>query len=299
MPPRPRIHYAQAAIEAFFDALDQQAFTRRELQSIVAAKRQDWRLPDSLTFAAFVVFMVERSHLREVRLEPTDPKYAHKVQVRFTWREASPLALGNALAGGSYLSHATAAFVHGLTDERPKTVYVNREQSAKPPAQGRVTQAALDRAFSPQSRQRRSSLIYTDGKTDFVMLAGKNTKNFGVVKDVREPYGGRVSVAGLERTLVDVAVRPAYAGGVDRVVDIYRQARDRAQISRVIQVLKSLDYVYPYHQCIGFYAARAGFPSASLSRLKGLGIDFDFYLTYGMKDPDHDPEWRLFFPKGT
>jgi len=299
MPPRPRISYAKPAIEAYLDGLGQQVFTQRQLSTVLRVKREDWRLPTSLGFDAFVTYLMEHSALHQRELVPTAAEYVHKAQIRFTWREASPLEIGNSLVGGSYLSHATAAFIHGLTDERPQTVYVNREQSPKPTNRGALTQGGLDRAFGTQSRQRRSSLIYSDGQHQYVMLSGKNTKNLGVLSSVPDPYGGRVSVTGLERTLVDIAVRPAYAGGVDRVVDIYREARGRAQMSRIIQILQTLDYVYPYHQCIGFYASRAEYASESLERLKKLGLHFDFYITYGMNQPAYDAQWRLYIPKGT
>ena len=66
----------------------------------------------------------------------------------------------------------------------------------------------------------------------------------------------------------------------------------------LLSILKKLDYVYPYHQAVGFYMQRAGFTKSQYKGLKNIGLNFDFYLAYSLKDKQYDPEWRLYFPKG-
>jgi hypothetical protein len=78
----------------------------------------------------------------------------------------------------------------------------------------------------------------------------------------------------------------------------YRGAKDRVSVGTIIATLKELDYIYPFHQVIGFYMQRAGFPVSRYQRLKDLGLEFDFYLAYGMKSADFISEWRLYVPKG-
>ena len=77
----------------------------------------------------------------------------------------------------------------------------------------------------------------------------------------------------LERTLIDATVRPGYAGGVATVLEAYRRASEALTVSRLIDTLRKLDYVYPYHQAIGFYMERAGFPTKQLAPLKALGTE--------------------------
>ena len=128
-------------------------------------------------------------------------------------------------------------------------------------------------------------------------MSGKNTQNLEI-GTTRDPQGGEVRVANIERTLIDVAVRPAYAGGVYEVLKAYRAAQNRISVNVLVATLKKMNYVYPYHQAIGFYLARAGYDEVWTTRLKKLGLNWNFYLTHKMKDPDYDPNWRLFFPKG-
>ncbi len=110
--------------------------------------------------------------------------------------------------------------------------------------------------------------------------------------------GGMLPVTKLERTLIDITVRPRYSGGIVHVLDAFRGAKGRARVPVIVATLKQLGYVYPYHQAVGFLLERAGFEPGKLEPLRALGLEFDFYLVHGMKDRDYDKNWRLFFPKG-
>lgn len=295
MPGRSRIAIAKRQIEEHFDTLGLQAFTKKDLGAIFKEQRERWRLPTIMRLTDFVEYLATKSYLTEVELSPTLERYSRKL-VRFTWRDCSPLELACSIRGGAYLSHGTAVFVHGLNDKLPTTVFVNREQSPKPPPRSAPTQEALDRTFAAGKKQRTSSLVYTDGRNRFVVLAGKDTRNAGVV-DAVDPYGGRIRVTNIERTLIDIAVRPVYAGGVEQVLEAYGGAVEVASISKVVALLRRVGHVYPYHQCIGYYADRAGFPPGRLGKLTSIGLDLDFYLTYGIASPYYIEKWRLYVPQ--
>ena len=102
----------------------------------------------------------------------------------------------------------------------------------------------------------------------------------------------------IERTLIDVAVRPAYAGGIENVLEAYRRAQGLVSVDKVIATLQRLDHVYPYHQAIGFYMERAGYPHGYLAQLKALGLDLDFYLAHGIHRTNYNKDWRLHHPSG-
>lgn len=214
---------------------------------------------------------------------------------RLVTSRATALEVALSLRSGSYLSHATAVFIHGLTNEIPRTIYANKEQSEKPRPAGELTQASIDRAFANEART--SNYIFEFEGTRIVLLSGKNTGRLEV-SDIPNEAGPAIPATKLERTLIDIAVRPAYAGGAFQVLEAYRGARERASVSTLVATLKKLDYVYPYHQSIGFYMQAAGYSKAQLERLKSFGLNFNFYLTYRSRDAQYDPEWRVYHPEG-
>jgi hypothetical protein len=218
-----------------------------------------------------------------------------KEEKRYIWGDPSPFEVALSLRPKSYLCHGTAVFLHGLNEQLPRTIFLNHEQSPKQaPDSSTLTQESIDRAFA--LKQRKSRLIYEYEGTQIVILNGKQTNQL----EVGTLDETSLRVTKLERTLIDIVVRPNYAGGVYQVLEAYRGAKDKASTNVLVATLKKLQYVYPYHQAIGFYMQRAGWPEKKYSRLLELGLSFDFYLTYGIKEDKkkYAPKWRLFFPDG-
>jgi predicted transcriptional regulator of viral defense system len=275
------------------EATPHRVFNLNELTQILEANRANWRLAARTTSRDFVKFL-ERKGLKTVTTEFLHPGI--RAITRYIWKDASPYEVGQSLKERAYLSHGTAVFLNALTDELPKTIYVNQEQSEKNAKfPGELVQANIDRAFAAKQRQTQAIANYAD-EWQFVLLSGKQTGQLGV--QTLDFQGAKLRVTGIERTLIDIVVRPAYAGGVFQVLNAYRGAKDRVSIATLTATLKALKHVYPYHQAIGFYMQRAGYDSTRYDRLKKLGLKNDFYLANDMREKRYSKEWHLFYPKG-
>lgn len=285
-----RLQIARKDIVKFFDDAGRRVYSHKEIAAIFSENRAHWRLAQSLTTRGFFEFITERTHFQVKRLG--SERYGRLL--RYAWRDASPYQVGLSLRNGSYLSHGTAVYLHGLTDQSPKTIYVNREQSPKPRPRS-MTQEAINRSFS--ARQRKSNYIFFSDGWRFVLISGKNTGKLGVEK-IKDSTGATVDVTSIERTLIDITVRSEYAGGVYQVLAAYQAARDRASVSKLLEILKKLDHAYPYHQAIGCYMQRAGYEQASYSKFAKLGFQYDFYLAHGISNPHFNQDWRLHCPQG-
>lgn len=212
---------------------------------------------------------------------------------RYTWGIASPYAVVLSLAPKGYFSHGTAATLHQLAaGDNHEPLYVNREQTLKPTSGATLTQEAVTRAFAGKPRQTRDRYRWRGGSA--VVINGKWTGRLAVTSTAVD--GTTVPVTTLERTLIDITVRPAYAGGASAVARAYKAARERVDLTVVASLLREMEYLYPYHQSIGFYCERAGWPQTELEPFRRLPIEIDFYLTHGMKEPRRDPSWRVYFP---
>ena len=186
--------------------------------------------------------------------------------------------------------------MHELTEQIPKQLFVNQEQSAKPLAAAPLTQQDLDTAFARPPLPSQSRGMY--GAYTLVMLHGKHTDRLGVVTQAHLA-AGRVPLTSLERTLIGAAVRPDYVGGVHQVREAYRRAAGKVAVNRLMGLLAKLAYRYPYHQAIGFYMEQAGnYRPAQLNLLRKLAQPLDFYLTHAMHATTYSPEWRLYYPRG-
>ena len=273
-------------ITAYFRRLPQRVFRHGDLSTILMLERERWKA-GSLGVERLKDFLLDQSILSEA--EFVSSKYPPIV--RYVRGDPSTHELATSLRPNSYLSHRTALELHGL--EKPaSTIYTNQEQAPKKSA-GEITQASVNRAF--QSKQRRSRYIFKYGGNEFILISGKNTNRAGVVR-MKLANGSVVDCASLERTLIDIVVRPAYAGGLERVAAVYKAAASRVRIDEMIRTLSRLNYLYPYQQSIGFLLERAGRPQNDLAKLKSFVSGLDFFLDYGLSNPAYDQRWRIFYP---
>jgi len=281
----------QEQIAACFDTLDTRIYSQRGIEEILASNWGPWHLPLYMRMPDLFDHLIKNSELKKVVLK--SPNY-DKEYVRYAWREISVYQLSLSLRPRSYLSHHSAMYLNNLTEVASRTIYVNSEQSPKFRDETSLQQRSIDLAF--KSKPRTSKFVFTHKNWKICCLSGLNTNNLGVV-GIEEPNGGRLQVTNIERTLIDIAVRPFYAGGTGKVQKAYIKARGKISTDLLISILRKIDYIYPYHQVIGFYMQRAGFENSALNPLKKMGLEYDFYLDYGMGQTDYSKEWRVYFPR--
>lgn len=288
---RTRISIAKPDILAALDAAGRRVLKRRELEQILEHHRSAWQLPASVTSTKFLEYLLANAPLRKVEL-----KFPHRPETLFVWREASLLKIAASIKPGGYLSHYTALHLHELTDQVPKTIYVNHEQRPQPAPIDPPNQARIDAAFRRPQRQTKNIAIWKGMR--ICLINGKATGRLGVIQGAT-PQGETYDYTNLERTLIDATVRPAYAGGVGEVLRAYRRAQPKVSINKLMATLRKLDYLYPYEQAIGFYLERAGvYRESQIELVCERPFEFDFYVAHGMKETEYSPKWRLHYPKG-
>jgi predicted transcriptional regulator of viral defense system len=281
---------ATSKIARAFAASSQKIYSRQDIYTILMSNRKTWRIPTNITLDEFLAPLLREGQMHRVRVITSRlPSFE-----RYVWGDVSPYEAALALRPNSYLSHGTAAFLQGLTKQEPDSIYVNREQSEKPFLSASPSQDTIRLAFSRPQRQTQFVVTYKDHR--IVLLNGKHTDRLGVVR-FTGPAGERLQVTNVERTLIDITVRPAYGSGVQAVLESFQAAKLRASSKVLLSTLKKLRHVYPYHQAIGFYLQRSGYDETDYERLRGLGVKLDFYLAHGMENPAYDSKWRVYYPE--
>lgn len=289
--PRLKMKIPKRDIINHFEGLPINIFKRSHIEKILSENKEPWRLSDSTTVYSFIDFMLNQTKLELVKFQ-----FPHRNVIRYTWGEMPTYELVMSLERNSYFSHYTAVYLHELTEQIPKTIYLNFEQPPKPHRKKDLDQARINVAFKRPVRVSKNIASYKDQKT--CILNGMHTGQLGVI-EIEGPGGAQIRVTNIERTLIDITVRPVYSGGVFEVLKAYKLAKGNVSVNRLAAMLKKLDYIYPYHQAVGFYLERSGvYNESSIRLLRKFDMDYDFYLTHQMKDTSYSKEWRLYFPKG-
>jgi predicted transcriptional regulator of viral defense system len=173
---------------------------------------------------------------------------------------------------------------------------VNLEQTKHPGKILSLDQNQIDEAFSKPVRTTNNITEYKNQK--ITLLNGMFTDRLGVEEIHQEGHKKPIYVSDIERTLIDITVRPIYSGGVYEVLKTFEAAKDKVSTNRLIAILKKMNFTYPYHQAIGFYLEKAKYPESSIKLLEKIEIHNNFYLTYQMKETGFSEKWKLFYPKG-
>jgi predicted transcriptional regulator of viral defense system len=263
--------------------------TLSQIESVLSRNRLVWRLPHSTTLQDFLEFLItKKKALKEMELGT--PSRREKRYI-YTKKDIDSISLGLSLYPNSYLSHYSAVMFHDLTDEIVKSTYVNHEQAKKDTSNRKVIpQENIDIAFSKPMRSTNNYLDYNNQR--IYIINSQFSNNLGVID--RE----NIRVTDIERTLIDITVRPQYSGGVFEVLEIFKKAQGEASVNRIAAYLKKLNYIYPYHQAIGFYLEKAGYKDTAIKLIENkFTFENDFYLTYNIENKAYNERWRVYHPK--
>jgi len=286
-------------IQVTFEKSPNRILTRQQINEIIEQSIEDWQVKkkkgsltqiplESLGQNKILKALIDKTDLQEVDL----PFPSRKIK-RYTWGNLKTYEIIQSVDTKGYFSHYTAMELHGLTEQVPKTIYFNVEQPTTGGG-GDLTQEGINRAFNANSRVSNNIIKFGDFRV--CKLNGKNTHNLGVVNIQID--GQNINVTDIERTLIDITVRPIYSGGIGEIAKAYLEAKN-ISIEKIVAYLHALNFTYPYHQAIGYYLERTGnYNDGELEKLHSLPMPFKFYLNYQLKNPSYIEKWKLYVPKG-
>lgn len=279
-------------IKNFFETSAQGVYKQIDLSKILNKYHLTWQIYADVPVRAFIRYICKHTDMKKVEL--FFGKSKSRKETRYLWGDASVFELALSLKNHSYFTHHTAAYLHGLTKKALKTIYLNFEQS-KRSSTGVLTQEAIDLAFRNSVRVSKNTAKFED--ITICLLNGMHTGRLGVT-ELFGDKGEKLQLTSIERTLIDTAVRPVYSGGVSEVISIYQAAHNKVSVKRLFDIFKKLDYIYPYHQVIGFYLERTDvYEDEDINLFRRIDMPFNFYLTHKMGETSYSQKWRLYYPK--
>jgi len=278
-------------IEDYFQALSLKSFTYKKLYTLIEDQKQGWGISYRKRTKHIIDFLIRNE------LITTTEFFGNQESITiYSWKTRDDFTVIAGLKAESYFCYYSALFLHGLTQQIPKTFYLNTEHSSPVKRNANplsISQDAIDQAFSREQRKSEDTLSF--GEKKIIMTNSKYTGKLGVIQNRNEQQS--FYFTDLERTLIDIVVRPVYAGGVFEILEAYRLARGKVNVKKMAAYLKKLDYIYPYEQAVGFYMEKAGYGKDEL-HLFDKKKDFSFYLTYSIRNQSYTDRWKLYYPKG-
>lgn len=287
---------AESSIIAYLHNHNTFAYTYRDIEKIFHNNKENWNIAGYRTVKHFVNFITEKKILELVKLKHLTKGSLKQV---FIIPGENKFYVAQTVKKEGYISFYSALQFHDLTLQNSKSVYISYDKYYDTTYSGfadendSLTQDSIDKAFSKPQRQ--TSEIFRSEKDDirYFFIQKKATP---VRVGIEEANG--IYYTDLERTLIDIAIRPAYSGGVFDVLEAFIMAHDRINVARMVSYLDQLDYVYPYHQLIGFYLEKSGMSDFETSLFYEKKTDLKFYLTYNISNKRFDEKWNIYYPNG-
>ena len=156
------------------------------------------------------------------KLRLLDFKFPARPEKCYVWGKQPLLQVLTHLKSGVHFSHYTAMRMHGLTEQVPSSIYLTSERvsAVQPAAPLDVAKMAV--AFTQPPRVSSNWVDFAGHRV--YLLNGAYTDHLGVVtQSVSDGHAEQIDapLTGLERTLIDIAVRPFYSGGGFEVAKAY------------------------------------------------------------------------------
>jgi predicted transcriptional regulator of viral defense system len=284
---------AEQSIKNYLYTDNLKAYTTFDLKQIFQNKRDEWKIADYRNHYHFMKFLEEANILKNIKLKHQSTATIKQI---YEEEDASLFNIALTIKKDGYLSNYTAMQIHQLTLQIPKSIYVSYSKGHSYPINHddiELKQSSIDSAFSKAQRITSDSYKSEIDNTRFYFIQKAYLeKNIGITS--KNGY----SYTDLERTLIDIVIRPAYSGGVFEVLEAFEIARDKVDLFKVNEYLLKLNYIYPYHQLIGFYMDKAGYNQKIINDIFRKNLTHNFYLTYNMSNKEFDSKWKIFYPKG-
>ena len=270
------------------------AYTTFDIKTIFSLNRSDWKIAGYRTADQFMSFLENKNIIKILKLKHQSTGSIKKI---LTEPDATTQNIALTIKKDGYLSNYSSMQIHQLTLQIPKSLYISFNKSLElkdiKKNENEISQENIDIAFSKP--QRITSEVYKselDNTRFYFIQKAHKKKNIGIISNDNYSY------TDLERTLIDIAVRPVYSGGVFEVLNAFEIAKENIDVNKLNKYLLELDYKYPYHQVIGFYMAKAGYADEKVNLFSNYLSKYDFYLTYNMSNKEYDSEWKIYYPKG-
>ena len=298
-------HYIQRdiTIKQFFEDADFNgicAFDEKSIYEFLDTNRDVMRTK-SFSLNKFITYLLKHEliSLFEFENNINDKKIYISKYFNDKSDYAKAIEIATLLIPKSYLSYFSSMYYHNLTQQLPKKIYLSVERKSTAP-HNELQQEVINKVLCKDGRK--PTIVLTILGYEIYLLHSKKANRVGI--KIVQLYDKDYRITTLERTLIDIVVRNDLSGGIEEVVQVYKKAfqeyKKDISINKIIFILKKLDYIYPYHQVVGYLLSKSGFDASKFK--KEFEFKNNFFLTRGIINEDihnldYDDEFKIYIPK--
>lgn len=197
--------------------------------------------------------------------------------------------------------HLTSVFFHALTQQIPQKVFIRRRDIAprKTKRPGKLSDSQIRSQFIKPQKVTGKRVPLPGGEC--VLISGYKNDQTGVIPVSNEfrafPEDARIT--DLERCLIDAVVAPHYNGGIMSLPALFGEASNQLDIQTLISHYRELEFLYPFHQTIGFFLDHSGQKETATGWRDAFSPTHRFFVDKNAKTNWlYDSKWQVHYPKG-
>ena len=235
----------------------------------------------------------------DLRWNPASKRFR---KILSTSDNVAPVEIAIAFFDKGYFCYGTALYWNNLTNQVPTNFYIAQERVA--PSPRRDVQEIdefemMDNSIKPPRETRK---VASYGEYKFTLIERDYTDFIGVTEKITTHSGRKIRFrcTNLERTLLDCAIHPHRAGGLQALISAFDEGSRRLSIAKMAAYYHSLNLYYPYWQRIGLILKNTCTVIKTSEWKKQFGpprsrffIDKLYRSTWVI-----DSEWNVAYPQG-
>jgi len=276
-------------------------FDEQSIYDFLDNNRTDMRTK-SFSLNKFIAYLIEKEFISLFEFENNINEKKIYISKYFNDKDdyAKILEVSTLLIPKAYISFLSSMYHYNLTDQLPKKLYLSVERKSHAP-HNELEQNTINKALCKEGRL--PSIVLNILGYEIYLIHSKEANRVGI-KNI-QLFDKDYRITTIERTLVDIVVRSEISGGTQEVIQVYKKAfelyKKDISINKIIFILKKLNYIYPYHQVVGYLLFKSGFGNTDKLK-KEFEFKNDFFLTRGevntnLDELDYDEEFRLYIPR--
>jgi predicted transcriptional regulator of viral defense system len=200
-----------------------------------------------------------------------------------------------------HFCHLTSAYYHGLTNQVPNRIYIrtSRVGTTSRSRPDKLNDLQISAQFVKPHRRTEKMVSFGGGR--IYLISGSRLDRVGVVPvDPHiQTFPNESRITGLERCLIDAVVAPHYNGGIASIPEFFENAAEALDVENLIDQYRQLDFLYPFHQSLGFFLDHTGQTDAAARLRECFAPTNRFFVDRAAKSSwPYDAKWRVHYPPG-